>query len=61
VTGPIEATGAGNVLMQMLAMKDIKTLAEGRAIVRRSFETQVYEPRHGDAWDEAYAKFCTLG
>lgn len=60
VTGPIEATGTGSVLMQMLAMKDIKTLAEGRAIVRRSFETHVYEPRHDDAWDEAYAKFNTM-
>jgi len=60
VAGPIEATAAGNVLMQMLAMKDIKSLAEGRAIIRRSFETNVYEPHHTDPWDEAYVKFCAL-
>jgi sugar (pentulose or hexulose) kinase len=60
VTGPIEATAAGNVLMQMLAMKDIKSLAEGRAIIRRSFQTDTYEPHHTDPWDEAYEKFCNL-
>lgn len=60
VTGPIEATAAGNVLMQMLAMKDIKSLAEGRAIIRRSFQSEVYEPRLDDRWDEAYARFCRL-
>jgi rhamnulokinase len=60
VTGPVEATAVGNVLMQMVAMKDIKSLAEGRAIVRKSFETQVYEPRRSREWDAAYAKFVEL-
>ena len=60
VTGPIEATAAGNVLLQMLAMKDIKSLAEGRAVIRRSFQTDVYEPHHTDPWDEAYETFCAL-
>jgi hypothetical protein len=46
--------------MQMVAMKDIKSLAEGRAIVRQSFETQVYEPRRSREWDAAYAKFLEL-
>jgi rhamnulokinase len=60
LTGPIEATAAGSVLMQMLAQGYIKDLAEGRAIVTRSFETQSYEPRRAAAWDEAYEKLQKL-
>lgn len=57
VAGPIEATAAGNALMQMLATGAISSLAEGRAIIRRSFETEEFEPQDDDAWDEAYARF----
>ena len=37
VAGPIEATAAGNILMQMLATGAIASLAEGRQVIRRSF------------------------
>ncbi len=43
--GPIEATVAGNALAQMLAAGDIASLAEGRALIRRSFAPTVFEPR----------------
>src|SRR5208283_5055790 len=36
LSGPVEATAAGNVLMQMLALGYIKNLAEGRAIIGNS-------------------------
>jgi rhamnulokinase len=60
VAGPIEATAAGNILMQMLAMGDIGSLAEGRAVIRRSFGTEPFEPRDVKRWDEAYGRLCTL-
>jgi rhamnulokinase len=60
VAGPVEATAAGNVLMQMLAMGYLSSLAEGRELIRRSFETKVYLPRETAAWDEAYGRFLTL-
>ena len=60
VAGPIEATAAGNILMQMLATGAIGSLAEGRAVIRRSFDTERFEPRDTAAWDEAYARFVTL-
>ena len=60
VAGPIEATAAGNVMMQMLALKDIQSLAEGRALIRRSFETRLYEPRRSREWEEAYSRFLKL-
>ncbi len=58
VTGPVEATAIGNILMQMLALKYIDTLEQGRAIVRHSFETLVYDPVETEAWDDAYARFA---
>jgi rhamnulokinase len=60
VAGPIEATAAGNILMQMLATGAIGSLAAGRAVIRRSFATGRFEPRDTAAWDEAYARFVTL-
>jgi rhamnulokinase len=59
VAGPIEATAAGNILMQMLATDAIGSLVEGRAVIRRSFNTERFEPRDTTAWDEAYARFMT--
>jgi rhamnulokinase len=60
VTGPIEATAAGNVLMQMMALGHIGSLAEGRQIVRDSFDVVVYEPKGGPKWDEAYGRFLDV-
>ena len=57
VVGPIEATAAGNVLMQMAASGEMSSLAEGREIVRRSFELTTYLPEEGDVWGEAYERF----
>ncbi|MBE7090124.1 MAG: rhamnulokinase [Clostridiales bacterium] len=38
VAGPIEATATGNLLAQLLADKAIKDLADGKALIRKSFE-----------------------
>lgn len=57
IAGPIEATATGNLLMQMVAMGDLASLAEGRELVRRSFDVITYEPTtKRTAWDDAYAK-----
>jgi sugar (pentulose or hexulose) kinase len=54
-TGPVEATAIGNLIVQMLAMGDIRDLAEGRAIVRESFapESREFVPLDPDAWKTA--------
>lgn len=57
IAGPVEATSAGNVLSQMMAAKQIKTLADGRAIVRASFETLTFQPRPADGLEDAYRRF----
>jgi rhamnulokinase len=57
VTGPVEATSAGNIIMQLYALGKICSLAEGRALVRRSFETKTFEPKNTNAWNDAFARF----
>jgi len=60
VAGPVEATSVGNILMQLLALGKISSLAEGRALVRKSFETTTFEPRDRTAWDAAYDSYLSL-
>ena len=60
VTGPIEATAIGNILLQMLALGQIRSLSEGREIVRRSFPVETYEPQESAVWAEAYPHFLEL-
>jgi rhamnulokinase len=59
VTGPTEATATGNLIMQMLAMGDIQSLEEGRAIIRNSFaeETREFEPQDAEIWKSALQKW----
>jgi rhamnulokinase len=57
VAGPVEATSIGNILMQLYALGAISSLAEGRALTRRSFATTTFEPRDTAAWDAAYVRF----
>ena len=60
LAGPVEATAIGNVLTQLLGLRLIKTLAEGREIVRRSFTVTTYEPRDSEKWQEPYQRFLRL-
>lgn len=60
VAGPVEATAAGNVLMQALALGHLGSLAEARDVVRRSFEIATYEPRRDPAVEDAYARLLAL-
>lgn len=50
VTGPIEATVLGSVLMQAIACGQIGSLEHGRQIVAASVETQTYSPRPDSRW-----------
>ncbi len=61
ITGPVEATATGNLLMQALALGHIRSLAEGRELVRRSFTLETFEPSSTRAaWDEAYERMLAL-
>lgn len=60
VAGPSEATAIGNTLMQAMAMGEIGSLSELRAVVRNSFETEVFDPSDSAAWDDAYGRFVRM-
>jgi rhamnulokinase len=60
IAGPVEATSAGNILMQMIGTGDLASLDEGRELIRRSFETERYEPVDPAAWDQAYRRFLAV-
>lgn len=55
IAGPVEATAVGNILVQLIAMKEIKDLNEGRILVRNSFRLKEYLPEEN--WDDAYFRF----
>ena len=57
LAGPVEATSIGNLVMQLFALGEIRSLAEGRALVRRSVEPKAFDPQNTGVWDEAYARF----
>lgn len=56
VSGPVEATAIGNVLMQAIGLEHLNTLTEARAIVRTSFRPEVFEPQTTADWDDAYSR-----
>jgi len=60
IAGPVEATAAGNVLIQALALGRLSNLAEARAVVRASFPLTTYQPRDAAAWQAAYSRFQDL-
>jgi len=56
LAGPVEATALGNVLVQVLAAGRISSIAEGRALIRRSFPLQTFTPRDPEPWEAAYLR-----
>jgi rhamnulokinase len=60
VSGPVEATAIGNILVQAIALGYLADLAEARTLVRRSFEVETYESHVTAAWDEAYERYLRL-
>jgi rhamnulokinase len=60
ITGPVEATAIGNVLMQAIGLAHLGSLVDARAVVRASFDVEAYHPVPGPDWDEAYAKLLIL-
>jgi rhamnulokinase len=55
IIGPTEATAAGNILVQAIALGQLKSLEEARALVQESFSCEIIQP-HAAAWDAAYAR-----
>lgn len=60
LTGPVEATAIGNLMMQAVAGGDVASIAQAREVIRRSFEFREYLPRNAGPWNEAFDRFRAL-
>jgi rhamnulokinase len=60
VTGPVEATALGNVLLQTIATGHLQDISAGRQAISTSVELQPVEPGSGGPWEEAFDRFSTL-
>jgi rhamnulokinase len=60
VTGPVEATALGNVLVQAMALGHLGSLAEGREVIKQSFDLKTFEPTNTETWDEAYERYLAI-
>lgn len=62
ISGPVEATAVGNVLIQTVASGRIGDLAQARSVVRNSFQLARYEPAPGAVagWDEAAGRLAEM-
>ncbi len=60
VTGPVEATALGNVLVQALALGHIDSITEGREVVKKSFDLKTFQPKDSSAWDDHYHRYLEI-
>ncbi len=59
VTGPVEATGTGNAIVQMMALGKVPDLASARQIIKNATPTKEYLPQDRTTWQNAYQRFLT--
>jgi len=60
VAGPVEATVAGNILVQALARGYLESVEHLREVVRGSFSLVEYEPRRNEALERQYERYLSL-
>lgn len=59
IAGPTEATAAGNICVQLIALGAIKDLKQAREIISNSFEVKRYIPKE-NGFDENYKRFLKI-
>jgi rhamnulokinase len=60
ISGPVEATALGNVLVQALALGELSDLADLRRVVARSILPRRYEPHPSSPAAETYPRFLEM-
>ena len=48
LAGPIEATAIGNIVAQLISVKEIEDLEQAREIIKKSFDINIFKPRRGE-------------
>lgn len=57
IAGPVEATALGNMIVQLIALKQISGISEGRQLIRSSVKTTEYLPQNTYIWNKQYLRF----
>jgi rhamnulokinase len=57
LAGPVEATAAGNILVQAITLGHLPSLGAARAVVRASFKVNTIRPEPGAEWERQYQRF----
>jgi rhamnulokinase len=60
IAGPVEATAAGNILIQAIALGQVEALSALRKIVSNSFPLRTFKPVDLANWQDAYRRFAQL-
>ena len=60
LAGPAEATAAGNIMLQAIALGHVRSLSAAREIIRHSSEIRRFDPQETEIWDRAFTRFETL-
>ena len=57
VTGPVEGTAIGNIMLQAKAAGVVNDMFEMRGIIADSIETKTYLPQDTEKWEKAYREY----
>lgn len=57
IAGPVEATALGNIVLQLIALGQIKNIDEGRRLIKKCENLKHFSSNHTEQWDEAYEKY----
>jgi rhamnulokinase len=60
LAGPAEATASGNILLQAITLRHLRSLREAREVAKNSTELLRFEPRDAASWEKAFIRFETL-
>ena len=60
VTGPLDATAVGNIMVQAMGLGILRSLHEAMPIIKQAFPIKEYQPRDTDLWNKAYERFREL-
>ena len=60
ITGPVEATAMGNLLVQVRSDGELSSLTEIREVVRNSAQVLTYEPASAEPWENGVGRWSTI-
>ena len=60
LTGPVEGTAIGNIMLQAKAAGLVNDMFQMRRIIAESIEMKTYLPNDTAEWDKAYEKYINI-